>query len=512
MEGEVEVKKYVCMTLMILFMITSTAYAGSYINPDDYNIAKDGATDCTSAWQDLDGTIADGSTIILPDGANYYVNSSGGITFTKRIHILGSGAVFTTGSSVGNNPTLTFSADGSILENFKVNGYSNHTDGNDDDFTDSVDSLTLNFRSGIRITGDRVVCKSLTLSDCVAGISFITGNNGKVHDCYFNNSIIGSATSAANNYHAAIYIKNSNKVKITNNSIVGHGQGVLISESFNSIVESNDINGASNNGIYLSSGGDSSIANNDIENFDSSGIKCRDSGNRIIGNRVQCSVSGGALSGIAITGNGFDEGDGFNGRDVVVADNIITGDAVAGISVGMEDDSYLKDPQIINNSIRFNTLPTMSCYGIHFSSAASDGTIIKANKVSGGHSFGVLMTVAQGMYHDHAIITNNIVVGGSNDAFSFASLRNSIVANNIGKNCAIARSGIFLNNSTNNKILHNDFGDDQEIATQKYGIEEFGTSTLNWYIYNNTHGVTKYQYDDIDLDSKIVDIDPSNNQ
>lgn len=487
----------------LLFYTCGIVYSQPYYDPDTNSVPKDGVTDSTTSWESYIDAIDDGCIIILPHGAEYYLNTSGGLTFDKNVHIIGNGAKFTTGSSVGNAPLLTFSSDGCILEGFEVDYTSNHTDGNDDDFQDAGDDLSTNLRRSILITGDNTTCRNLTITSSVVGIGFFTADNGNVETCTITNSTITSGTANANNYHCGVHIKNSDDVKVVGSTIIGHGQNVLVSESFGATIANCTLSNASNNGIYGSSGPDLLAHDNTILSFDSVGIKARGYGSNVHHNRILCDVSGGCTSGVTITGNGSNGADGFNGYSMKVNHNIITGDALAGINVDVQDSGYLRNPMITFNSIEFDPNAVQACYGIKITSTSTDGAMIIGNTAS-GHSFGLIMSPASSRHHDNTLIANNNFVGGSNDAFSLNGLRNPTIIGNLGKNCASSRSGIMLYNSIEGNVLGNDFGDSQSSPTQKYGIEEGGSSVDNQYIYNITSGVITNEYRNIDPNALIV--------
>lgn len=477
----------------------------AYINPDDYSIPKDGVTDSTSAWNTLIAAISDKSVIILPANANYLLNTSGGLTFNKTVHIIGAGSKFTCGSSVGNNPTLTFSSDKSILDGFEVDCESNHTDGLDDKF-ESVD-LSTNLRRGILITGDYVNCRHLLLTNCVIGISFYYGHNGNVDGCILINSIVTSGDSTVyNNYHAGVHLNYSNNVVIKACTISGHGQNVTVGSSYRTVICDNILSGASNNGIYHSSGSDAHIHNNLISSFDDTGIKARGSRHVIHGNRIQCDIDGGASAGISITGRGDADDYGFNGYDTIASENIITGDALYGIVIAGYDDGHFKNAHIINNLCDFDESPTKSCLGIQFRTTAANGAIIKGNRATGGFSYGLWMSAATGYTLKNCTIADNNFVGGSNIPFTLSDVNNSIISGNMGKNSS-GQAGCYVQRCGGNLFTGNNFGDDQDEATQTYGVQEYDCDDYggNWYINNYCSGVISSAFYDLSDDAILVD-------
>jgi hypothetical protein len=495
----------------MVFIQAGTVYPGWWGTP------LDGNTDSTSYWMKINQAIQDDSDIKLLSNANYYINTSGGITLTKKVHIKGYGARFTCGPSVGNNPTITITASESILEHFEVDCSLNHYDmAGDNDFQDADNNFSNNLRRAVKIRGDYIICRYLDTTTAVVGISYEGVIGGEIHHCRLINSKVKSNTSYANNYHAGIRIDDSSGITIHDNYIDGYGQNILIggSHTIERIrIYTNKLINASNNGIYVSSGTDMEIWDNDVMYFDCTGIKLRDSYHNVHHNRIFCDVPSGAISGITVTGNGYDDGDGFNGRDTIVNANIITGNATAGIMSGTHDGFSLKNPHIINNVINFGPSPSKPAYGIFFKSS-SDGSIISGNMAIGGHTFGLLMNADPIHYHDNTLITNNSFIGGTNDAFALVNIRYSLITNNQGKNCASKRSGLMLYNSIYNMAYNNDLGDDQASPTQGYGVEEQGLSDYNEYLNNYVTGVVKAEYYGLGPHSKIIgtvgENDPSN--
>ncbi|MGA1840028.1 MAG: hypothetical protein ACMUIU_05320 [bacterium] len=479
------------------------------IHPGWWGTPLDGDTDSSSYWTLIIDAIQPESTIELLPNAGYYINTSGGVTFSKKVYINGHGARFICGPSVENNPAITFIAPENIIEDFEVDCSSNHFDiTGDNNFQDSDDNFANNLRSAVEIRGNNTICRYLDIKTAVVGICYKGVTGGVIHNCYITNFKIKSNTSTANNYHAGIRIDDSRDITIYENYIDGYGQNIIIggSHRIEKIkIHSNRLMNASNNGIYISSGIEMEIWNNDVMSFDCSGIKVRNSYHNIHHNRIYCDVTTGSISGINITGNGYDDGDGFNGRDTIVNANIITGSASAGIMSGIHDNLNLKNPHIINNVINFDPASVKPAYGI-FLKGLSNGSIISGNMAVGGHSFGLLMNGGSGHFHDNSFITDNCFIGGTNDAFALVNLRNSFIINNQGKKCGYNRSGLMLYNSVFNKCSNNDFGDDQEQPTQKYGIEEQGSSDYNEYLNNCVTGVQKAGYFGLGVHSIIIDM------
>ncbi|MGA1864510.1 MAG: hypothetical protein ACMUHX_05560 [bacterium] len=480
------------------------------VHPGWWGTPLDGYTDSSSYWKMIIDAVQPESTIELLPNACYYINTSGGVTFSKKVYIKGHEARFICGPWIENNPAITLIAPESIIEDFEVDCSSNHFDfTGDNDFQDTDDNFSNNLRSAIEIRGDNTISRYLDIKTAVVGICYKGVTGGEIHNCCITNSKIKSNTSDANNYNAGIRICDSRDIIIYGNYVDGYGQNIIIggSHKIEKIkIHSNKLLNASNNGIYISSGTEMEIWDNDVISFDCTGIKVRDSYHNIHHNRIYCDVTAGSISGINITGNGYDDGDGFNGRDTIVNANIISGSATAGIMSSIHDNMNLKNPHIINNVINFDPAPVKPAYGI-FIKGLSNGSIISGNMAVGGHSFGLLMNGDSDHFHDNSLITDNCFIGGTNDAFAIVNLRNSFISNNQGKNCGYNRSGLMLYNSVFNKCFNNDFGDDHVQPTQKYGIEEQGSSDYNEYINNCVTGVNNAGYFGLGVHSTIIDMD-----
>lgn len=469
--------------------------AAGTIHPGWYGTPKNGSTDSTSYWTAINTSMVADSTIWLEPDANYYINTSGGITFSKKVHIKGFGALFTIGATVGNNPGITVSAAESTLQDFEINCALNHTDGGDDDFQDAGDVLGTNLRRGLKITGNHVTSKRIETTTAVVGIEYNATTGGEIKHCRLTNTTIkttGSGTDS-NAYHTGIYLNSATDCKVHNNYINGHGQCILQgNSSYRNKLYTNTCINASDNGIYISSGTDCEAFDNTIKSFDGAGIKVRDSYHNVHNNRVFGDNTDYSSTGISVTGNGADDGDGYNGRGTIVQANIIQGDFSYGIITDDQDSYHVKDVKILDNEIRFDSGPDGSVQGICIlhqtvDAAGGDGIEICGNKIT-GHSLGILVNIHSSNTLDNFKIIGNHVLGGTDDNITVAYGRYGLIANNIASNAATNKSGLALTGCTYNLVSNNDFGDHQAIATQKYGIEEKTGSDFNSYINNYTKG------------------------
>lgn len=472
--------------------------AAGTIHPGWYGTPINGSDDSTSYWTEINTAMVANSTIKLLEGADYFINTSGGITFSKTVSIDGFGAKFTCGVTVGNHPTITLSANKSKVYGFEIDCTSNHTDGGDDDFQDAGDSFDNNLRRGLKVTGDDVEVNALIDTNCVAGISFEATDGGSIHNCKIVNSIITSGVyGTQNNYNTGIRLAGVSNCNVYSNIINGHGQGILVSEQGTVekvFIFANQIYDPSNNGIYVSSGDDCSIFFNTVSGHDSTGIKARASNHHIAFNKIFCTQST-VLGGITVTGNGAPDVDGYNGQGTQVENNIISGDAANGIWTAKQDAGSFKDLVIRDNNFQWNSSPSQNCDSVKFVSCKSIGAIISGNK-SINHSNGIVLTVEDPNteYHDDVTITENIVNGGTEDGIALQNIRYSEISDNQSKKCATNKSGLLISNCSYNKIHDNDFSDYQGSATMSYGVEALSGSDYNYYYHNDTSGVVTSSY------------------
>lgn len=595
-----------------------------YYLPEGYGAVGDGATDDTQAFKNMiEDMGSDAGSIYLDK--TYYLNTVNGLTFTNQITIFGPGG-FIVGSGVGNHAAITISGERSYLHGFSMVG--DHTSFNND-------ALITELRRSIRVTADYVTCDSLKDTNSIVGISLESVNFCVVKHCNFRNDII-QAGPGASNYHAAIYITGSSDCRILENNVSGYGNGVLHGgSSYRNVINNNEFYRADNNSIYISSGQWEEICGNIIRESDDSGIKVRDSYHLICDNLIDQNDWDGGLIGIAVTGNGDYDPNGFNGENTLVTGNIIRGKFTAAIRTGVQDGGYFRNPHFTNNIIELTGDPNDALYGIHIKgrsqnailsgntiknavygiymaiddpntdyhtnaiisnnniwdavtygilTAATTSSVISGNDVSGsdtsiigiytssfavdldanqylviknnhvkgpfntgiypeiypgsyldkmkienneveilsggaygirisnatnncqivnnnvsGHSIGIYITVSDPNTEEHngMLIKGNDVSGGSNDGLSLSYVHHSMICDNVSINADSGRSGVALINSTYNQLMNNYLGDDQDTPTQKYGIEEQGTSDYNIMINNNCEGLSNagaYRY------------------
>lgn len=599
-------------------------------HPECYGAVGDGTTDDTAAFVDLAADLPADAVINLMN-KTYYFNTSGGVTFSNRVNIIGSGKIVI-GSGVGNNPAITIAGARSYLSDFEIVG--DHTN-----FTNA--NLSTELRRNIKITADYVTCERLKDTNSIVGIELNAADHCNIINCISINDIIYAGQNQ-NNYNVGFYINGSKYCKIINNKISGHGNPVLHGgSSYYNMISNNHIYRADNNGIYVSSGQWIKICGNIIRECDGNGIKARDSYHLISNNLVDQNSWAGGLIGIGVTGNGTPDADGFNGEGTLVIGNIVRGQFTAGIRMSDQDNGYLKNPIFVNNVIEMTDDPNLSLYGIHvkgrsinsiikgntiknavygihytvddpntdfhrealiannqiydsitygilavkttgssiignFINGATGSTLgiytsswndsvgseeilsIQNNHVKGafasgiyvyaednhflervnidnneveiqsdsgngirvldatqnmkitgnkttGHTIGIYISVQDPNTEAHTgmLIANNDTSGGNNDGIVLSNVNDSLITGNISINAAANRSGITLADCLRNYVTNNSVGDDQGTATQKFGIEEQGTSDYNIFIDNDCEGTVTYRYV-ITGDSSIV--------
>lgn len=228
------------------------------------------------------------------------------------------------------------------------------------------------------------------------------------------------------------------------------------------------------------------IANNSVKENGQYGIAVvRFEGSSIIGNNVTSGDS--PAYGIYV----LNYSDANTAEYTSIKDNYVKGNFNTGIYVAADTGYINKNVKIDNNEIEIESGGT---YGIRMPNTSTD-TEITNNSVS-GHSIGIYIDVDDPNTETHAkmLISGNDTSAGTNDGISLEYVDNSLISNNISMNAAATRSGITLVDCTYNMVANNNCSDDQGTATQKFGIEEQGTSDYNVFIDNYCENNTQYYY------------------
>ncbi len=428
--------------------------------------AVPGTTNMTAIIIAASSSLATNGTMELSP-TTYYINTAAGMVVSKAgIKVRGNGAAFTTGTTVGNAPTLTFSGADSVIENLKVTG--------DDTGWVHTDDLSTELRRNIQVSGARSKVNNVEAAEGIVGID-TTGVDIEVYGCYVHHTTVKSGYATDTNYCAGI-MATGNRTKVHHNRVVGYGQNVLAGDDIvGLIVHDNSLEDADDNGIYVSSGTYCNVHHNRVTGFDSSGIKVRGS-YHVVDSNLITSAAGGAAAGVAVTGNGAPTGN-YNGYGTIVSGNRINGTYFgAGIATAVQDLGYIKNPQFVNNWISMTDSP-----GIVVNGGESSGMIVKGNFIE-GHTLGIELfaTTASALYHDNSTVADNVVIGGTDDNCYLVGVRYSTISNNQFKNSTGATDGILMTTSTFNRFIGNDC-----TGNGRYGINESTSSASNEY-YNNS--------------------------
>ena len=442
-----------------------------------------GTTNMTAAWNNAGLAVVSGGTIKGQDGTNYYINTAGGVTVTNPVRITGK-FTMTTGSTVGNAPTLTVAGNASVLENFAVTGYIRPT-------FDGSEAVNVNLRRAILVTGDNVSVSHVSVADAEYGIEFNDADGSEISGCTFTNATIkGGAAMQANS--SAVLVTSSDNVKVHDNTIQGYSQGILVgSVCYRTHIHHNSITDTDNNGVYISSGHQATVDHNTIYNLDDNFIKVRGSDHTVSHNVLTSDAASGSTLGVALTGNGTPDADDWNGWNLVAQGNNIRGDFDYGIAVDDQDAGFVKTFDISGNIIEFSGSSTVK-RGISADALQSDGARITNNTIA-GHIFGIRATGDATHTHLNMTIDGNVCPVGTDSGITLAYVSQSKVSNNVSKNHATLKAGINMNNVTKTTFTNNDCGDDQAVATLSYGITEGAGSSENKYIHNTTKGAVTYR-------------------
>lgn len=391
-------------------------------------------------------------------------------------------------ASVGNNPALTLAANKAQVIGCTFDSTANHTDGNDDDFM-APDTLDVNLRRTLVLTGDDVLVKDSVFLQSVVGVEFSTVNRGKIVDCFAYNDLIvagsGPDVTAYNNYHAAFYFDASHDCVVENVTTYGHGQGLLSGAvgMRNTVINSRFFY-PSNNGTYFSSGHGHAVIGSTTYGADNDGFKARGTGTRFIGNRVYqpdtTTVAQGILSvAYVVEGTGTPTGD-YNGFEGLIEGNYAEGNFENAYRVDAQDGGFLKNFIITNNQWKLSG--DRSLHAIVVSPAGADGFEITNNRGE-GHNIGVYLNPATGKYYDRGLISGNGLDSPTGDGIRATRLRYSRILGNSAQNATSSDAGINLIESSYNLIANNDVSDPAS-AGVAYGIEETGASDYNRYLQN----------------------------
>lgn len=456
-----------------------------YYTPETYGAEGDGTTDDTSAFNSLIAVMGSNDAVVYLANT-YYLNTSGGLTFTNKIHLIGPGG-FIVGSGVGNSPAITISGANSYLSDFEILG--DHTN-----FTNA--SLSTELRRSIKITANYVTCDNLTDTNSIVGIELSSNSHCTIKDCVFTNSIV-MAGPGTNNYHCAMRINGSSDNKIIRNRISGYGNGVLHGgSSYRNIINNNQFYRPDNNSIYISSGQWAEICGNIIRETDDNGIKARDSYHLIMGNLIDQNSWTGGLIGIGVTGNGTPDADGFNGEGTLVIGNIIRGRFTAGIRMNDQDDGYHKNPVFVNNIIEMTGDANYSLYGIHMKGRTVN-SIVKGNTIKNA-VYGIHYTIddpnADGDYHREAMIADNQIF----DSITYGILAVRFTGSSIVDNFINGASGSVLGIYTS---AWNDSEGSDEILTIR-GNHVKGAFTSGIYVYAED----TYYLERVNIDNNEIEI------
>jgi hypothetical protein len=215
----------------------------------------------------------------------------------------------------------------------------------------------------------------------------------------------------------------------------------------------------------------------------------------IIGTRFE----GSTIAGNIVTGYGtpsygiyvLNFGDANTVEYTSIKDNYIKGTFNTGIYIGAISGYSLKNIKVDNNEIELSgTTP----YGIRIPDTSTDLEITH-NSIS-GHDIGIYIYASDPNTETHtkALIQGNDTSAGTNDGIVLAYMNYSLITDNVSMNAAANRSGITMADCNYCVVMNNNCSDNQGTPTQKFGIEEQGTSDNNIFINNYCENNTSYRY------------------
>lgn len=469
-----------------------------------YNIPSDGITDSTSYWLACITSMSDGDIIELEPGANYKIDTAGGITFSKKVHINGHGATFTIGTGVGNGNGITVTADDCIIENFTVVGDTSL-------FTNAIDTVEL--RRSVSISGDNTIVRNIKFTGGIFALQYNGTYGGSITKCYFKNTIINHdeiATYASQNYCQAIHVTGDCfDLEVEGNYCYGYGEFITTGNRCRGMrISNNVIELQGDNGIYCN-GYEFTITGNVIRNVEQAGIKGYYSDTVISNNSIYTTGSYTSSQGIyvhplngSVAGQTEDANNNTSYNNVI-SNNVIEGDFITqGICAAEHPTSFdgFNNITITGNTIRSAATTVTDVAGVvgiviseGTGNPVSFGIIISNNKIE--RCFRGITVAAGGTgYHANMEIIGNTMKSIIGNGMNLSYVKESIIADNIWLDptgTAVTCYGAYLTSCSYNTFRNNFFGN-LNSGQADYGFLEVSGNTYNAYVNNRIEGITSY--------------------
>jgi parallel beta-helix repeat protein len=301
----------------------------------------------------------------------------------------------------------------------------------------------------------------LALVNCtnimVENITLTNDNEQGALFAYTSNSTITKSNILNGDY--GIYLDSCSNDTVSDNNVTGTGDGIYVLSSSNNTLNHNNVTG-NNGGISLNSDSNNMVSSNNVTG-NKGGIGLSSSSN----DTVSCNiVSGSASWGMWLLGSSSNmvsgnivTQDSFQGIylsscfDDAVSGNNVTGNYGDGIYV----DLYCFNETVVSNSVIGNSGNGIILYTTWNNTVVVNATVQvlstggNAADVTGGNSLA------------NCTVSGNEVTGNAENGI--ALIRTS--GNTVSGNSAFGNGrGIFLDNSSNNTIYHNNFINNTEQA------------------------------------------------
>lgn len=288
-----------------------------------------------------------GSTITLPAGS-YQVAAT--IVIDKPLRIVGEpGTVIEEASIL--SPVIRCTADGVWIENLTCRGIETAaTYSGDPAVVKERAFIAADSRRGLQLRNIRVSGKS-------RGVYLFKCQDCLVEDLDMEG--LFTAPVAGVNYSSACVVLRGENNRIVR-AVARHTGSVVLGGDTTLRLSVTGWTGSDlyDNGVYISSGMGCLVEGGSCRRVGrlagGSGVKVRGSHHRVIGNYIEDALG----HGLAVSGNGVDDGTGHNGRCTTVTGNVVLRSRASGIALYLQDGFPPRDCIVTGNAIEGYGSPT----------------------------------------------------------------------------------------------------------------------------------------------------------
>lgn len=379
------------------------------INVLDRGVVGDGVTDDAPALQAILTAAVDGDVIFFPPGKTYAIGT--GLTVTgKRLTLSGYGATILETAILEPMVSLV-NAHGSRVEGLRFVGI---------ETAGTYVGASAQARAGVVFeTSIGVDILHVNVSGKSSGIVFDTCIQSAITNCHAVGFI--PTAIADDNFSDGFIVGNGADVTVTGCSAKNFGVGFLVGDSADRIV----ITGCTatdcpDNCYYISSGSMCTVTGCTAIGTDGTGIKARGNGHSITGNTVENAAS----CGIGLSGNGGDDGTGFNGFGTTCTGNTLRAcgnTSGYGIDISTQDSFNPRGFSVIGNSL--------------FSCGSATTAVIRV--LGEGHK------ISNNQLDTATVLYAILVSGGSGTEVNYVTITNNTLSDITGEGVRV----VFVDNS-----------------------------------------------------------------